>query len=358
MPRPGAQFGQAQIEPRDLELLRVIGDQIGFPSVAALIVEIIEIMHGDQSERVPVRSLLKLGRQQRVLAERKNVRAVGAGVGVGLISEAKLPVDRQLVDRDRLIDRGDIGLHFGVNVGGHIRGVEHGVEIIARHLVGAQMKIEHAELELHPGKIRVVVEHAFERADRRLVVAEFRLELGVTESGVEIVGFEQQALEQEVGGDELVRMAQGRGRRGGGLGRGRGWGAAARELACAGVGALAAPERAAGEASWLGVGATGACAKAAGGEPNAAPATPIAAANMAPNRDTRRAAPADQSSVGSPAQPTGAHTRLDRLELFFCPHCIRQTPAPNLYFLKVPFRPNATEFSTTLQRRLSSCGGI
>src|ERR1700722_216720 len=91
---PGAQFGQAQIEPRDLELLRVIGDQIGVPSVAALIVEIIEIMHSDQSERVPVRSLLKLRRQQRVLAQRKNVWAARAGVGVGLISEAELPIDR------------------------------------------------------------------------------------------------------------------------------------------------------------------------------------------------------------------------------------------------------------------------
>ena len=215
-PRPGAQFGQAQIEPRDLELLRIIGDQIGFPSVAVLVVEIIEIMHGDQSERVPVRRLLKLGREQRVLAERENVRAVGTGVGVGLISEAELPIDRQLIDRDRLVDRGDIGLHFGANVGGRIGGVEHRVEIVARHLIGTQMKIEHAELELHPGKIRVVVEDALERADRRLVVAEFGLELGVLESGVEIVGFEQEALEQEVGGDALVRIVHGRGRRWGG----------------------------------------------------------------------------------------------------------------------------------------------
>ena len=69
------------------------------------------------------------------------------------------------------------------------------------------MKIEHAELELHPGKIWVVVEHALERADRRLVVAEFGLELGVAESGVEIVGLEQQALEQEVGRDALVRIS-------------------------------------------------------------------------------------------------------------------------------------------------------
>ena len=173
-------------------------------------------MHGDQSERVPVRRLLKLGREQRILAERKNVRAVGAGVGVGLISEAELPIDRELVDRDRLIDRGDIGLHFGANVVGRIGGVEHRVEIVARHLIGTEMKIEHAELELHPGKIRVVVEDALERADRRLVVAEFGLDLGVAESGVEIVRFEQEALEQEVGGDALVRIVHGRGRRRGG----------------------------------------------------------------------------------------------------------------------------------------------
>ena len=228
----GAQFGQAQIEARDLELLGIIGDQIGFPSVAALIVEIVEIMHGDKPERVPVRGLLKLGRQQRVLAKRQNVWAVGAGVGVGLISEAELPEDRQLVDRDRLVDRSDIGLHFRVNVGGGLRIVEHRVEIIARHLVRAQMEIEHAELELHPGKIRIVVEHALERADRRLVVAEFGLELRILEPGVQIVGFEQEALEQQIGGDELVRTAQGRGRRGSGLR----WGRSVRGLRESGMG--------------------------------------------------------------------------------------------------------------------------
>ena len=71
------------------------------------------------------------------------------------------------------------------------------------------MKIEHAELELHPGKIRVVVEDALERADRRLVVAEFGLEFGIAESGVEIIGFEQQPLEQKVGDDALVRIGHG-----------------------------------------------------------------------------------------------------------------------------------------------------
>jgi hypothetical protein len=75
------------------------------------------------------------------------------------------------------------------------------------------MKIERAELEIHPGKIRVVVEDALERADRRLIVAEFGLELGELESGVQIVGFEQQALEQKVGGEALVRIIHGRGRR-------------------------------------------------------------------------------------------------------------------------------------------------
>jgi hypothetical protein len=98
-PRPGAQLDQTQIESRHPELLGVIGDQIGFPSVAALVVEIVEVMRGDQSERVPVRRLLKLGREQRVLADRKNVRTVGSRVGVGLISEAELSVDRELVGR-------------------------------------------------------------------------------------------------------------------------------------------------------------------------------------------------------------------------------------------------------------------
>ena len=168
-------------------------------------------MRGHQSKRVPVRRLLELGRKQRVLAERKNVRTVGPGVGVGLIGKTELPVDRELVDRDRLIDRGDIGLHFGLNVGRHIRSGENGLEIVARHLIGAQMKIKHAELELHPGKIWVVVEHALERADRRLVVAKFGLEFGVAETGVEIVRLDQEALEQEISRDAFVRVSHGRG---------------------------------------------------------------------------------------------------------------------------------------------------
>ena len=186
-PGPGAQFDQTQIEPRHPELLGVIGDEIGFPSVAALVVEIIEVMRGDQSERVPVRRLLELGRKQRVLADGENVRTVGSSVGVGLISEAELPVDRELVGRDRLVHRDDIGLNFGLNVRGRVLGRENGVEIVARHLIGMQAKVEHAELKLHPGKIWVVVEHALERADRRLVVAELGLEFGIAESGVEIV---------------------------------------------------------------------------------------------------------------------------------------------------------------------------
>src|ERR1700678_3399519 len=88
------------------------------------------------------------------------------------------------------------------------------------------MKIEHAELELHPGKIWVVVEDALERADRRLVVAEFGLELGVLESGVQIIGFEQPPLEQEVGADALFRIGHGSRRRGGDLR----WGRRARRL--------------------------------------------------------------------------------------------------------------------------------
>ena len=220
-PWPGAQFSQAQIEARDLELLRIVSDQIGFPPIAALIVEIIEIMYCDQSERVPVGRLLKLGRQQRVLAQRENVRTVGAGVGVGLIREPELPENRELIDGDRLIDRGDISLHFVANIGRHIGGVENGVEIIARHLIGTQMKVEHAELELHPGKIRVVVEHAFERADRRLIIAELGLEFGIAEARIEIVRLDQEALEQEIGGDALVHIRRRRRVRGLGLARRR-----------------------------------------------------------------------------------------------------------------------------------------
>jgi hypothetical protein len=127
-----------------------------------------------------------------------------------------------------------MGLHFGANVGGHIRSVEHGVETIARHLIGTQMKIEHAELKPHPRKIRVVVEDALEPADRCLVVAEFGLEFSIAECGVEIIGFEQLPLEQKVGDDALVRIGHGS-RRGGGDLR---WGGSAGSLceSCGGNG--------------------------------------------------------------------------------------------------------------------------
>ena len=321
-PRPGAQFGQAQIEARDLELLGVIGDQIGFPSVAALIVEIVEIMQGDQSERVPVRGLLKLGRQQRVLAKRKNVWAVGAGVGVGLISEAELPIERELIDRDRLIDCGDIGLHLGVNVGGHIRSVEHGVEIIARHLIGAQMKIKHAELELHPGKIRIVIEHTFERADRRLVVAELGLELGVTEPGVEIVGLEQQALEQQVGGDELVRMAHGRGRRGGDRRRGRSGG-------CLSESGGGRAERRAGDPH---------CRRKHTAKSPPAARGPRGPVERRLTGATNGVAYATGSAQSEPILPLPLHQADPSLQLLFT--------KSRFLFTKSRFRPNATGFST------------
>src|SRR5208337_3252062 len=190
----------------------LIGDQIGVPSVAALIVEIVEIVHGRQPEGVPVRRFLKLGREQRVLTEREDVGTVGAGVGVGLVGEARLRVDRELVDRNRAIDRGDIALHFRANVVGQVLGGENRVEIASRHLVRMQMKIKLAELELHAGKVGVVVEHALERADRVLVVAEIGLEFGIAESGVEVVRFDEQAFEQEVGGDTFVLNVRWRGR--------------------------------------------------------------------------------------------------------------------------------------------------
>src|ERR1700733_10900845 len=57
----------------------------------------------------------------------------------------------------------------------------------------------------------------------------------------------------------------------------------------------------------------GACARATGEKPNAAPAKPIAVANMAPNRHAPPASCAGQSRVDLHAQPTGAVARLDRL---------------------------------------------
>ena len=71
------------------------------------------------------------------------------------------------------------------------------------------MEIEYAELELHPRQVRVVVEHALERADRGLVVAEVGFELGVAKPGIEIVRLDEQALEQEIGDDALVYSRRG-----------------------------------------------------------------------------------------------------------------------------------------------------
>ena len=62
--------------------------------------------------------------------------------------------------------------------------------------------------------------------------------------------------------------------------------------------------------------------------------------------------------MDSPAPPTGAHTRLDRLnpEPLLRPS-IRQTPICSLYFIKSYFLLNATGFAKRCSR-LSSCGAV
>ena len=55
-------FGETEVEPRHLELLRIIDDPVRLPAVAALIAKVVEIMSGGEPEDVPVGRALELTR--------------------------------------------------------------------------------------------------------------------------------------------------------------------------------------------------------------------------------------------------------------------------------------------------------
>ncbi len=209
-PRSGRGFDQAEIEPRHRELLGVVGGGIGLPAIRILVAEIVEMVRGHQTEGVPVGLALEFAGEQRILAERLHNRVVGAGVGVCLIAQTRLREDAQLARRDAVVDLREKIRDFVAHVLRRVLAGDRGGKIAARHFVGTQPEIQHAEFELHPRQARVEEQHALQGADCGFVIAEFRFDLRIAEGGVEIVRPQQRPLEQDIGFNLEVRIGRGR----------------------------------------------------------------------------------------------------------------------------------------------------
>src|SRR5262249_51417738 len=90
------------------------------------------------------------------------------------------------------------------------RALDRILEIAARQIPGAELEVQHAELELYARQIGVEEQHALQGADRRLVVAARSSLLGELEADLQVAGILEHLLEQRV----VIVRAHGSGRHG------------------------------------------------------------------------------------------------------------------------------------------------
>ena len=121
-----------------------------------------------------------------------------AGAALALLSQ-RMPLKIDAGEGRRLGFDGEllqIEAHLGGDLRRHAWIGDHLREIAARHFVAAELVIEDAELELEPRRVGREDEHALERRDRGLVVADLRGERRIFESDVEIARILQHRLKQ------------------------------------------------------------------------------------------------------------------------------------------------------------------
>ena len=118
-------------------------------------------------------------------------------VGIGLVADAGPDLAGEAVRVGGLVDAGKILLDLARTSGGTFGAASAALEIAARRLERRQPVVENAELELEPRQAGREDQHALQRADRRLYVADLHRKRGIFERGVEIVRLLQHRLEQE-----------------------------------------------------------------------------------------------------------------------------------------------------------------
>ncbi len=107
--RTGADFEQPDVELVQRKLLRVIGEDRGFESLAGLGLKIVDVVEADSAEPVPVRPGKK-GAVDRSAGSEHGLRS-GAKAGIALIAQAGLREAGELIglqlfvgEREQVLD--------------------------------------------------------------------------------------------------------------------------------------------------------------------------------------------------------------------------------------------------------------
>ena len=151
-----------------------------FDRVARLGAQIVAVKHRSRGEHVLVVVLGELRQQidaKDVLRARK--------VGVRLILGAEREETREPLRRAPPRDFAEIGRDALLHLLGRVRRGRP-FEIGARDFKRTHAEIQRGEFELNARQVRVEQQHALERRDRRLIVAELGRDIGIGERGVEI----------------------------------------------------------------------------------------------------------------------------------------------------------------------------
>jgi hypothetical protein len=109
--------------------------------------------------------------EREIDAVQRDALRAGSKVGVALPAdgaENRRREGRGLGGKRELLQ---IELDLLCDLWGQLRIGERLVEVVARHVIGADLVVEHAELELEPRRVRRIDQHALERRDGALIVA-------------------------------------------------------------------------------------------------------------------------------------------------------------------------------------------
>ena len=153
-------------------------------------------MEGADIECAPARLADRVLVEGEVEPVQRHVLRRGSGIGVALPADGRedrggegrrIGGERELLEIEADLV-GDVGRHARIGEGL--------LEIGAGDIVGAEAVVKHAELKLNSWRVGRIDQHALERGDGALVVADLRGEVRIFESDVEIGGIGQHLPEQ------------------------------------------------------------------------------------------------------------------------------------------------------------------
>ncbi len=137
----------------------------------------------------------ELAVQQDIADRRMDQRRPRRDVGVGLVLRAEQHKTGEPLHPAALRDLGEIGLDAGFHLFRRVGGGRL-LEIGASDFERPHAEIKRADLELNPRQVRVEQQHALERGDCRLVIAQLGRDIGIGEGRIEVARIAQHFLEQ------------------------------------------------------------------------------------------------------------------------------------------------------------------